>query len=54
MKPTEKSGLIRTRQEHGGVRRLVVKVGSALLADSSSDIFQSLSKEIAALEGDGI
>ena len=49
MKPTEKSGLIRSRQELAGVRRLVVKVGSALLADSSSDIFQSLSQEIAAL-----
>ena len=49
MKPTDKSGLIRSRQEIAGARRLVVKVGSALLADASSDIFQSLSQEIVAL-----
>ena len=49
MKPKERSGMVRSRQDLNGVRRIVVKVGSALLADESLDAFQKLSKEITGL-----
>ena len=54
MTPAEKSGLIRSRHELDTVRRVVIKVGSALLADAASDTFKTLSQEIAAFMHNGI
>ena len=54
MTASEQRNWVRSRADLPRVRKLVVKVGSALLADAQRDVFQNLSEDIAALRRKGI